>query len=264
MLSTGVAGRTGVSESAVSAMLPGLAALTLAALAAQSEEHGSARCWHACPRWDAGARAARTPISPTSCAGAAARGPIPAASCRSVVRRCLAHAGRFGGFGALGWYVRFMLLRPASQGSPPAARPHLQLGNCAAPITSRGRRAPRRCRNSCRPPPLQFTDLLAARPQRPHGRAVLPGREFRPGANGRRLRRCLGPSRCRCRRGSGRPGRSCRRSCTQVWMLATPVSSACDRLALTERSRQSEHTDKHEELSHGRPFPFLSNVDCSQ
>ena len=142
----GVAGRMPESsESAVSAMLPGLAALTLATLAARAKS-------------TLGALLARMPSLGTLEQGQPARrprrhpapalrgGPLFQPQAARVVRRCLARAGRFGGFGALGWYVRFMLLRPAAQGSPPAARPHRQLGKCAAVITSRGRRAPRRCR----------------------------------------------------------------------------------------------------------------------
>ena len=53
-------------------------------------------------------------IWPTSCADAAAAGPTPAASCTGVVRRRLARAGGFGSFGGIGWYARYMLLRPAS------------------------------------------------------------------------------------------------------------------------------------------------------
>ena len=53
-------------------------------------------------------------------------GPIASRTLPRAVRRRLARAGGFGGLGAIGWYVRFMLLRPASSGSAPAARPRLR------------------------------------------------------------------------------------------------------------------------------------------
>jgi hypothetical protein len=118
MLSIGVAGRTGVGESAVSAMLPGLAALTLATLAARAK-HTLGALLARMPslgRWSKGSpHADLADILRRGCGG----GPHSGRQLPRVVRRCLAHAGRFGGLGALGWYVRFMLLRPAAKALRP-------------------------------------------------------------------------------------------------------------------------------------------------
>jgi hypothetical protein len=113
MLSSGVAGRTGVSEPAVAAMLPGLAALTLATLAAKAKSRLAALLARmpSLGGWSKGSpHADLADILRRGCGG----GPHSGRQLPRVVRRCLAQAGRFGGFGAPGWYVRFMLLRPAS------------------------------------------------------------------------------------------------------------------------------------------------------
>jgi len=118
MLSTGVAGRTGVAESAVDAMLPGLAALTLATLAARAKSTLGAVLARmpSLGRWSKGSpHADLADILRRGCGA----GPYSGRQLPKVVRRCLAHAGRFGGLGAPGWYVRFMLLRPAAKALRP-------------------------------------------------------------------------------------------------------------------------------------------------
>jgi hypothetical protein len=118
MLSTGVAGRTGVGESAVSAMLPALAALTLATLAARAKSTLGALLARmpSLGRWSKGSpHADLADILRRGCGA----GPYSSRKLPKVVRRCLARAGRFGSFGVPGWYVRFMLLRPASKALRP-------------------------------------------------------------------------------------------------------------------------------------------------
>jgi hypothetical protein len=118
MLSTGVAGRTGVGESAVSSMLPGLAALTLATLAASAKSTLGTLLARmpSLGRWSKGSpHADLADILRRRCGA----GPYSSRKLPKVVRRCLAQAGRFGSFGAAGWYVRFMLLRPAAKALRP-------------------------------------------------------------------------------------------------------------------------------------------------
>jgi Bacterial protein of unknown function (DUF937) len=118
MLSTGVAGRIGISEATVAAMLPGLAALTLATLAARAKSTLGALLARmpALGRWSKGSpHADLADILRRGCGA----GPYSSRKLPKVVRRCLARAGRFGGFGAAGWYVRFMLLRPAAKALRP-------------------------------------------------------------------------------------------------------------------------------------------------
>lgn len=118
MLSTGVAGRTGISQSAVAAMLPGLAALTLATLAARAKSTLGALLARmpSLGRWSKGSpHADLADILRRGCGA----GPYSSRKLPGAVRRCLARAGHFGGFGILGWYARFMLLRPAAKALRP-------------------------------------------------------------------------------------------------------------------------------------------------
>ncbi len=118
MLSSGVAARTAMSEPAVSAMLPGLAALTLATLAARAKSTLGALLARmpSLGRWSKGSpHADLADILRRGCGA----GPYSGRKLPRVVRRCLAHAGHFGAFGAAGWYVRFMLVRPAAKALRP-------------------------------------------------------------------------------------------------------------------------------------------------
>ena len=118
MLSSAVAARIGISEPAVSAMLPGVAAITLATLAARAKSTLGALLARmpSLGRWSKGSpHADLADILRRGCGA----GPYSSRKLPKAVRRCVARAGRFGGFGALGWYVRFMLLRPASKALHP-------------------------------------------------------------------------------------------------------------------------------------------------
>jgi hypothetical protein len=113
MLVAQVARRAGVSEDTVAAMLPGLAVLTLAALASRARSTLGAvlAVMPSLGRWSKGSpHADLADMLRRRCGG----GPYASRQLFRVVRRRLARAGGFGSFGAVGWYVRYMLLRPAS------------------------------------------------------------------------------------------------------------------------------------------------------
>ena len=99
-------------------MLPGLAALTFATLAARAKSALGALLARmpSLGRWSKGSpHADLADILRRRCGA----GPYSSRKLPRAVRGCLAHAGRFGGFGALGWYARFMLLRPAAKALRP-------------------------------------------------------------------------------------------------------------------------------------------------
>jgi Bacterial protein of unknown function (DUF937) len=113
MLVAQVARRAGVSEDTVAAMLPGLAVLTLAALASRARSTLGAvlAVMPSLGRWSKGSpHVDLADMLRRRCGG----GPYASRQLFRVVRRRLARAGGFGSFGAVGWYVRYMLLRPAS------------------------------------------------------------------------------------------------------------------------------------------------------
>jgi hypothetical protein len=118
MLTTDVARRTGVSEAAVAAMLPGLAVLTVASLAGRSENSLGALLARmpALGPWSKGSpHADLADILRRRCGG----GPYASRKLRRVVRNLIGRAGGFGSLGVIGWYVRFMLLRPAGRMARP-------------------------------------------------------------------------------------------------------------------------------------------------
>ena len=114
MLTADVARRTGVSEAAVAAMLPGLAVLTLAALAGRVRNSVGALLSRmpALGRWSKGSpHADLADILRRRCGG----GPYASGKLRRVVRQRISRAGGFGSLGVIGWYLRFMVLRPAGR-----------------------------------------------------------------------------------------------------------------------------------------------------
>jgi hypothetical protein len=118
MLVAQIAHRAGVSEDAVAAMLPGLAVLTLAALASRARSTLGAvlAVMPSLGRWSKGSpHVDLADMLRRRCGG----GPYASRQLFRVVRRRLARAGGFGSFGAVGWYVRYMLLRPASMALRP-------------------------------------------------------------------------------------------------------------------------------------------------
>ena len=117
-LAAKIAGRAGVSEDTVAAMLPGLAVLTLATLASRARSTLGAllAVMPSLGRWSKGSpHADLADILRRRCGG----GPYASRQLFRVVRRRLARAGGFGSFGAIGWYARYMLLRPASMAMRP-------------------------------------------------------------------------------------------------------------------------------------------------
>lgn len=108
-----IARQTGVGEDTVAAMLPGLAVLTLAALATRARGTLGAllAVMPSLGRWSKGnPHADLADILRRRCGG----GPYASRQLYRTVRRRLARAGGFGNFGGIGWYARYMLLRPAS------------------------------------------------------------------------------------------------------------------------------------------------------
>jgi len=117
-LAAKIAGRAGVNEDTVAAMLPGLAVLTLATLASRARSTLGAllAVMPSLGRWSKGSpHADLADILRRRCGG----GPYASRQLFRVVRRRLARAGGFGSFGAIGWYARYMLLRPASMAMRP-------------------------------------------------------------------------------------------------------------------------------------------------
>jgi hypothetical protein len=120
LFATDVAGKTGLERSMVAGMLPGLALLTLSVLAARSKSTLDALLAQmpSLGRWSKGsAHADLADILRRSCGG----GPYAKRALRRVTRRRLARAGGFGGMGVIGWYLRYMLLRPAKRLARPIA-----------------------------------------------------------------------------------------------------------------------------------------------
>ena len=113
MLVARIARRAAVREDTVAAMLPGLAVLALATLASRARSTLGALLagMPSLGRWSKGSpHADLADILRRRCGG----GPYASRQLYRVVRRRLASAGGFGSFGAIGWYVRYMLLRPTS------------------------------------------------------------------------------------------------------------------------------------------------------
>jgi hypothetical protein len=107
-----IARRAGVSEDTAAAMLPGFAVLTLATLAGRARGTLGAllAVMPSLGRWSKGSpHADLADILRRRCGG----GPYASRQLFRVVRRRLGRAGGFGSFGAIGWYARYMLLRPA-------------------------------------------------------------------------------------------------------------------------------------------------------
>ena len=113
MLAAKIARRTEVSEATAACMRPGLALLSLATLASRARSTLGALLVVMPPLgpWSKGSpHADLADILRRRCGG----GPYASRQLFRMVRRGLAHAGGFGSFGAIGWYVRYMMLRPAS------------------------------------------------------------------------------------------------------------------------------------------------------
>jgi hypothetical protein len=113
-LAAQIARRSGVSETTVAVMLTGLAVLALATLAARARSRLGALLAVMPPLgpWSKGnPHADLADILRRRCGG----GPYASRQLVRAVRRRLARAGGFGSFGAVGWYARYMLLRPANQ-----------------------------------------------------------------------------------------------------------------------------------------------------
>jgi hypothetical protein len=111
MLTARVARRTGVSEPAVGAMLPGLAALSLASLASHARGTLGAllAVMPSLGPWSKGSpHADLADILRRRCGA----GRYASRQLYRAVRQRLARAGGFGGFGVLGWYAR-CAVRPA-------------------------------------------------------------------------------------------------------------------------------------------------------
>jgi hypothetical protein len=111
MLTARIARHTGVSEAAVAAMLPGLAAWFLANLASRARSTLGALLagMPSLGPWSKGSpHADLADILRRRCGG----GRYASRQLYRAVRQRLARAGRFGGFGVLGWYAR-CTLRPA-------------------------------------------------------------------------------------------------------------------------------------------------------
>jgi hypothetical protein len=112
-LAAQIARRAGVGEDTVAAMLPGLAVLTLSALATRAKGTLGAllAVMPSLGRWSKGSpHTDLADILRRRCGG----GPYASRQLCRIVRRRLAEAGGFGSFGAIGWYARYMLLRPIS------------------------------------------------------------------------------------------------------------------------------------------------------
>jgi Bacterial protein of unknown function (DUF937) len=111
MLATRISRRTGVSETTVAAMLPGLAALSLVSLAGRARSTLGAllAVMPSLGPWSKGSKQADlADILRRRCGG----GRYSGRQLYRAVRRCLARAGGFGSLGVLGWYARYAL-RPA-------------------------------------------------------------------------------------------------------------------------------------------------------
>jgi hypothetical protein len=111
MLATRIARRTGVSETTVAAMLPGLATLSLASLAGRARSTLGALLTGMPPLgpWSKGSpHADLADILRRRCGG----GRYGSRQLYRAVRQRLAHAGGFGSLGVLGWYAR-CAIRPA-------------------------------------------------------------------------------------------------------------------------------------------------------
>jgi hypothetical protein len=110
-LATKVARHTRLGEPLVASMLPGLAVLTVAALAGRARSTLGALLLRMPPlgHWSKGSpHADLADILRRGCGG----GPYASGQLRRVVRARLGRAGGFGGLGLIGWYLRFTLLRP--------------------------------------------------------------------------------------------------------------------------------------------------------
>jgi hypothetical protein len=113
MLIADAARSAGLPDRTVAAMLPAVAAMTLDALAGRAESTLGALLAQmpSLGPWSKGSpHADMADILRRRCGA----GPYGKRKLRRVVRRCLARAGSFGGFGLAGWYTRFML-RPAGK-----------------------------------------------------------------------------------------------------------------------------------------------------
>ena len=194
---------TRLSDPAVTSMLPVLAVLAMARLAAGASK-GLGEVLAVMPPlgcWSRGSpHADLADILRRGCGG----GPYAPARLRRAVRRAVAAPAGFPPRGALRWYVHFLLVRPLSRPvrailARTSATSLAAAGPCggAAAVVAWPARAAHA---------LGYSRSVAG-----PAAAVLEGREVAPRPDCRAHGRAPSSDRSRSRRGSGRAGRSCRR-----------------------------------------------------